>query len=193
MTGIGRRLCRHEYVGEQREGGPLATGRGIQLTKQVGEYLVAAELCRRGLTATTFTGNVPDYDIVAVSETGKHVLIQVKATLRGAWQFSDARAFLDIKLNGKAQIPGRLKPPKYDDLVFVFVRLATYGEDRFFMLTWIELRNLIADHYRANLKHLGGVRPRKHDSYHAALEIKNLKQYENRWELIADTLGSPAA
>jgi hypothetical protein len=27
----------------------------------VGEYLVAAEVCRRGLIATTFTGNVPHY------------------------------------------------------------------------------------------------------------------------------------
>jgi len=42
----------------------------MQLTKQVGEYLVAAEVCRRGLIATTFTGNVPHYDIIASNTTG---------------------------------------------------------------------------------------------------------------------------
>ena len=39
----------------------MATGRQVQLTKQVGEYLVAAELSRRGLLTATFAGNVPDY------------------------------------------------------------------------------------------------------------------------------------
>ena len=55
----------------------MATGRSLQLTKQVGEYLVAAELCRRKLIATTFTGNVPDYDIVAISGGGESILFQI--------------------------------------------------------------------------------------------------------------------
>jgi hypothetical protein len=48
----------------------MATDRSNHLTKQTGEYLVAAELSRRGYIATTFTGNVPDYDIVAVDDQG---------------------------------------------------------------------------------------------------------------------------
>jgi hypothetical protein len=43
----------------------MATGRSTKLVGQAGEYLVAAELSRRGLIATTFTGNVPHYDIIA--------------------------------------------------------------------------------------------------------------------------------
>ena len=43
----------------------MATGRSNKLVGQTGEYLVAAELSRRGLIATTFTGNVPHYDIIA--------------------------------------------------------------------------------------------------------------------------------
>lgn len=50
----------------------MATGRDNQRTKQVGEYLVAAEVCRRGFIATTFTGNVPHYDIIASNATGRH-------------------------------------------------------------------------------------------------------------------------
>ena len=56
----------------------MATGRQIQLTKQVGEYLVAAELSRRGLLTTTFAGNVPAYDIVATGGRGQTALVQVK-------------------------------------------------------------------------------------------------------------------
>ena len=48
----------------------MKTGRSKYLTKQAGEYLVAAELSRRGYIATTFTGNVPDYDIIAVDDSG---------------------------------------------------------------------------------------------------------------------------
>jgi hypothetical protein len=39
----------------------MATGRSNKLVGQTGEYLIAAELSRRGLIATTFTGNVPHY------------------------------------------------------------------------------------------------------------------------------------
>ena len=53
----------------------MATGRSTYLTKQTGEYLVAAELSRREFIATTFTGNVPSYDIVAVDDRGGHVLV----------------------------------------------------------------------------------------------------------------------
>src|SRR2546430_17233872 len=56
----------------------MATGRSNYLTKQTGEYLVAAELSRRWFIATTFTGNVPHYDIVGGDERGGHALVQVK-------------------------------------------------------------------------------------------------------------------
>ena len=46
----------------------MATGRHTKLVGQTGEYLVAAELGRRGLIATTFKGNVPDFDIIASTE-----------------------------------------------------------------------------------------------------------------------------
>ena len=42
-----------------KRGIDMAEGRKIQLTKQIGEYLVCAELGRRGFISTTFTGNVP--------------------------------------------------------------------------------------------------------------------------------------
>ena len=36
-----------------------------QLTRQISENLVVAELGRREIVATTFSGNVPDIDVLA--------------------------------------------------------------------------------------------------------------------------------
>ena len=81
----------------------MATGRSNHLTKQTGEYLVAAELSRRGFIATTFTGNVPFYDIVAVSLNGHTALVQVKAIASGAWQLNFGK-FADVRFDGPKQI-----------------------------------------------------------------------------------------
>lgn len=47
----------------------MATGRDNRPTKQVGGYLVAAELCGRGFIAATFAWNVSHYDIIGISLT----------------------------------------------------------------------------------------------------------------------------
>ena len=44
----------------------MPSGFANQLTKQRGEYLVAAELARRGLLVATFSGNVPDFDLLVL-------------------------------------------------------------------------------------------------------------------------------
>lgn len=58
-----------------------------QHTKQLGEHLGVAEICRRGMIATTFTGSVPHYDIVASAEASRSALVQVKAINGPSWQF----------------------------------------------------------------------------------------------------------
>jgi hypothetical protein len=63
----------------------MTTGQATKLTGAVGEFLVAAELCRRGLLATPFAGNVPHYDIIASGQSGGHVAVQVKAINGHAW------------------------------------------------------------------------------------------------------------
>ena len=68
----------------------MATGRDIQLTKMIGEYLVCAELCRRGLLATTFTGNVPEFDILA---TDKELQPETQSELNGFIPSILAKAF----------------------------------------------------------------------------------------------------
>ena len=48
-------------------------------TGRAGEHYVAAELNRRGVYASPFSGNVPEIDIVATDDDGKRIVhVQVK-------------------------------------------------------------------------------------------------------------------
>ena len=148
----------------------MATGRQVQLTKQVGEYLVAAELSRRGLLTATFAGNVPDYDIVATGGRGQTALVQVKAIAGPSWQF-DIRTFTDVRYTAGVQTMGQPTPPPAGDLICVFVRLNKdgYGADRFYVLRWPELQRVLINGYRGYLERHGGRRPKRADSFHTAL------------------------
>jgi len=167
----------------------MARGRDNQLTKPVGEYLVAAEVCRRGFIATTFTGNVPHYDIIASDGSGRHQAIQVKAIRRGAWQF-DSRVFAEIRLNGKKQVIGRPTEPPYPDLVCVFVRLRGQGADEFYILTWSDLQKIAITGYRSYLDGHDGVRPRRYDSFHMAIRPEILKEHRDKWDILDKRLRS---
>lgn len=164
----------------------MATGRGNYLTKQAGEYLVAAELSRRGFIATTFTGNVPHYDIVAVDESGGHALVQVKAISASSWQFNVDK-FAEIKFQGRQQQVGRLVRAPYPDLVCVLVQLTPAGsgaKDRFFVLPWRELCRIVAGGHRKYLRKHGGIRPRKPESLHTALDPRQILNWEDRWDVL---------
>lgn len=165
----------------------MVSGHSKQVTKQIGEYLVAAELCRRDLIATTFTGNVPNYDILAADPRGSHLAIQVKAINRGQWQF-DATKFVEIEFDGKRQVVGKNTHPPYPGLICVLVALASYGHDRFFILEWSDLQRAIASKYRRRLKDLGGVRPRKPGSFHTAIALSDISSFQDNWGLIPKRL-----
>jgi hypothetical protein len=174
----------------------MATGRQNQVTKQLGEYLVAAEVCRRGFIATTFTGNVPHYDIIASNSTGGHQAIQVKAILQNSWQF-DIRDFVEVQLDGRRQIMGRPTKAPYPNLICVFVRLRSYGTDEFFIMTWEDLQKVAIAHHREFLARHGGIRPKKHDSFHAAIGVARMADFRDRWSVLEsrlqDDLLPPAA
>jgi hypothetical protein len=162
----------------------MATGRRNQLTKQAGEYLVAGELSRRDFIATTFTGNVPDYDIVAVDEVGGHALIQVKATRSSSWVF-DIRKYVDIRLEGRRQVIVGPTPARYDNLICVMVKLGVDSRaDKFFVLPWIELQRIALNSHATFLEKHGGIRPRKAESFHAAMLPHSLAAWEDKWDLI---------
>lgn len=162
----------------------MATGRSNQLTKQIGEYLVACELARRGLLVATFSGNVPDFDLIATDSKGSSCPIQVKAVKGGAWQFSIDK-FADIGFDGNKQLIGNPKILSIPDLICVFVVTAEkYGDDQFFVLEWVKVQDIAIAGYTNWLGSHGGVRPRKPDSLHCAITKPDLQPYMNNWSII---------
>lgn len=164
------------------------SGRRNKLTGQVGEYLVAAELARRGLIATTFTGNVPHYDIVASDATGRHVSVQVKTSTATSWQFSFDR-FCNVRFEGSRQIVGRPVPSPVRRLVVVLVMLGTASaSDRYFVMSWVKLRNIVIRHHRLWLRSHGGRRPVNPKSLHTAIGVDYVVQFEDKWSTVSRSL-----
>jgi hypothetical protein len=162
----------------------MATGRSNQLIKQIGEYLVACELARRGLLVATFSGNVPDFDLIATDFKGSSCPIQVKAVKGGSWQFS-INKFADISFDGNKQLIGNRKTLPIPDLICVFVVAAeNYGDDQFFVLEWAKVQDIALDSYTRWLGSHGGVRPRKPDSLHCAIIQSDLQPYKDNWSII---------
>jgi hypothetical protein len=162
----------------------VASGRDMMLTKQIGEYLVACELARQELVVATFSGNVPDFDIIAINDKGEAFPVQVKAIRGGSWQFSVDK-FVEIKFDGKKQIVGELKPQSIANLVCVFVIAGKeYGDDQFFVLEWKKVQEIAVNKYKSWLESHGNVRPNKHYSLHCAISELDLKEYKNNWSVI---------
>ena len=166
----------------------MATGRQNKLVGQTGEYLIASELSRRGLIATTFTGNVPDYDIIASTDKGKHISVQVKTITGTTWQFAKVDRYVDIKFQDHVQIVGQNHPSPVENLVFVFVKLGGYGSDKFYICTWPELCDVLSQHHSEFLAKHNGVRPKRWDSLHISMSVKEISHFENRWDLIENML-----
>jgi hypothetical protein len=165
----------------------MATGRSNELTKQLGEYLVAAELCRRGFITATFAGSVPDFDIVAIGPDGDHRSIQVKASRSENWHL-DAGRFVNITMDGQRQVLGQKTKEPSPGLICVFVVVDTYGHDRFFIIKWRELQTIVVSNYREKRRQQNWVRPRAPTSRHTALKVSSISQNENQWAVIASPL-----
>lgn len=162
----------------------MATGRSNQLIKQLGEYLVACELARRGFVVATFSGNIPDFDLIATDFKGVSYPIQVKTVRGGGWQFSLTK-FADISFDGPKQIIGNKKSLPIPQLLCVFVRAGeNYGEDQFFVLEWSRVQDIVIANHKRWLNAHGGVRPRKPDSLHCAIVERDLHDYKDNWALI---------
>ena len=163
----------------------MPTGRNLQLTKQVGEYLVSAELCRRGYISTTFTGNVPDFDILAINDKHKTIPIQVKAIQAASWQF-DATRFIDIEIKNNVQKVIGKRKVSYPNLVYILVRLVGQGRDEFYIMHFRDLQNWIFRTYSKYLKVRKGKRPKNPSSTHTAILPHEIERFKENWKLIED-------
>lgn len=155
----------------------MKRGFSNQLTRQIGEHLVVAELGRRGILATPFAGNVPEIDLLASDLSGHSLPIQVKAINGPSWQFRATR-FLKIAFEGDRQVVKGKKRLANPDLHCVFVLLRSDAPDEFYIFP---LR-VLQDHFHKTYK--GRVRPRNPRSVHCAVWPKDLSAHRDKWELI---------
>jgi hypothetical protein len=161
----------------------MATGRSMQLTRQIGEHLVAAELGRRGYVAAPFAGNVPMFDLLAADIRGYAIPIQVKAINGGWWQFS-ADEFLDVEIVGDRQTIKDTKVLLNPELLCVFVLLKQDRSDEFYIFRLQDLQGLIVNDYQAMLKRNNGLRSKNPQSLHCAIGPKHLEKFRDNWALV---------
>lgn len=157
----------------------MATGLHSKLTGQVGEHLVTAELGRRGIIATPFSGNLPDIDILAHAN-GVTGHIQVKAINKGSWQF-DIRKFLDVDLSKKGQVIRGINSLLDRKIICVFVSLGDeLGDDKFYIFRLGWLQDYFDKHYEAR-------KPQKNiNSFHCAIWERDMRQHLGKWKIILD-------
>ncbi|MBM4414796.1 MAG: hypothetical protein FJ035_00675 [Chloroflexi bacterium] len=156
------------------------------LTSKLGESLVVAELARRGIVATAFSGSVPDIDILAYKD-GATLPLQVKTWRGGGVQFNASR-FLEISQQGNRQSVIAERELK-GTLTYVFVRVAEdTRSDRYFVLDQLQLRSIVHDNYQGFLDKHDGVRPRNPQTTHVAVYEPDLLSYEDRWDGILSAM-----
>ena len=166
------------------------TKKGInnKLAGQIGEFLVCAELGRRGLIATPFSGNVPAFDVLVADDFCRTLPIQVKASRSDNWQ-SDARDWMDITLDSETGVQTNhgaiqiINP----NLIYVCVAIAELGKHhRFFILTKKDLQVACTTFYSEFMQKHAWRRPKNPSCYENRYRIVDIAGFEDNWELISN-------
>jgi len=163
----------------------MRSGRSNKCVGQAGEFLVCAELGKRGLIATLFAGNVPGFDVLVVDEKLRCLPVQVKTSSGTSFITGDIGKYVEIKYRDKRLVLGEPVATKYPDLIRVYVVLGRGGErDRFFVLTEKEFCDVLVANLREWIVRIDGVRPRNPRSTHSVISMSRLEPFEDRWELV---------
>ena len=130
----------------------MKKGLNNKLVGQIGEYLVCAKLGKRGYIATSFTGNVPEFDLIVVNEGLNVIPIQVKTSRSNNWQ-TRANLWINIEIDevNKKQIDHGDAVISNPDLIYVCVALGDskkIEKDRFFILRKKDVQTICVKRYR---------------------------------------------
>lgn len=168
----------------------MATGVGNKLTGQVGEHLVSAVLGTLGYYASPYSGNVPGFDVTAVhSESLNSFPVQVKTSTKGALVQSTVDKLCNHSIgDDNHQSIGSLKALKHPHLVWILVRVGNAGinEARFFICTEADIQEKIVARYTAFMERHSYRRPGGGASPQAILNIKDVAEFEDNWEILPD-------
>jgi len=154
-----------------------------KLVGQIGENLVVAELGRRCVIATTFSGNVPDIDVLAYKD-GVSIPIQVKTVKKGNLSV-DAKDYLEIEFEGDKQIVKGKNRDIDRGIIFVIVYIGkNLGDEEFYICTKGNIQDLIFKNHSKYLAKNKGVRPKNPKSTHCSYNKGDLVKYINNWKLL---------
>jgi len=168
----------------------MATGLANKLTGQIGEYLACAELGRKGLIATSFTGNVPEYDLLVCDSQLNTLPVQIKTSRGTSWP-SRANKWLDIEIDdvNRKQINHGEIDISFPELIYISIALgAEQSSDRFFICTKRQIQQAFIKSYCDWMDPNDWKRPRNYKSFDNRCQIKHIENYENNWQLIFDRL-----
>lgn len=139
---------------------------------RAGELFVAAELNRRGVSATLYLTNTPRVDVTATSPDGRRTIniqVKTKTTRSGSWHWRIEKA------NAELQAP----ETDYMILVDLADEHPTYYIRR---LSDVAEQSLARHH--AWLKERGGKRPRNEDSTHMSIRMETVASGKGAWDVL---------
>lgn len=149
-----------------------------QQVGRAGELLVAAEIHRLGGYAVTFSGNMPNIDVLASNlDQSRIVTIQVKTKRSGTWRTDSRRALPENRIQDPAGI-------RY----WVMVSLpAPPNPPAFFVMeeSWV----LDDIHQRASAyrKRYRSERGEERPSFHHAIAVNRIEEWCSRWDILGVT------
>jgi len=168
----------------------MASGLRNKLAGQIGEFLTCAELGRRGLIATSFTGNVPEFDLIVCDDSLHTIPIQVKTTRGNNWP-SRANLWLDITIDDEKKQQINNGPIQIDNPYLIYVCVALGKErinDRFFVCTKTDIQNACIASYKNWMDPKDWKRPINYKSLDNRYTIDDLAKFEDNWSLISNQL-----
>lgn len=166
----------------------MATGINNKLTGQIGEHLVTAVLGTLGYYASPYSGNVPKFDLTAVqAQTLESFPVQVKTSTNGSLVHSKIDKWCEHQIDrDNYQKLGKKLKLNHPEIIWIMVRLGADSIEgsRFFICKESDIQNKIVNRYRNFMEKHDYRRPGGGSSTQAILNVKELSEYENNWDIL---------
>jgi hypothetical protein len=157
-----------------------------RLPKQTGEYLVAAELGRRGIGAATFSENISGCDILALRADASRVLVKVRAKTAShlGWYCGDWPEFVQIAVEAGVErsVGQRTAQP---DCFWAFVAVGEeHSQDEFYIISDAQLVDLVR---RVGDEWVAAKPGRRLSINPTVMEARHLSPFQDNWSCIEAT------
>jgi len=170
----------------------MAKARRNLLAGRLAEHLVCAELARLELIATTFTHNVPFYDVIATDEECRSIPIQVKASRDKYWRTAADNwmhtTFIEDEKIQKFE--GKKKLSTLSPLWVCVAVGASRIDDQFFIMTQDQLQEVVIRNYTQELDRLSGKRPKNWQALDSWWSTEDIATFKDNWQIVIDRLAT---